>query len=92
MGTLVSCVRDLPDKLWHGVIALILVILSQLLIWGLDCLLAEAGVVFPSCIVGMLLLFVCIGLLNRRHPQVEQFYITHLKAPVCAWSALRCMS
>ena len=80
---LLTCFRELPDKIRHGVVALVLIFLSQLLIWGLDCLLVRMGVVFPSCIVGMLLLFVCVGMLNRRYPQVEQFYNAHLKAPVC---------
>ncbi|KAJ2902969.1 uncharacterized protein MKZ38_010621 [Zalerion maritima] len=73
-SSLVSLLSHI-HHLRHGLLAIILVVASQFLIWGLDKLVKLASNEFPASIVGMVLVFVLMSWCNRVDSRVEGWYM-----------------
>ncbi|KAK1756380.1 hypothetical protein QBC47DRAFT_401284 [Echria macrotheca] len=68
-------------RLWHGCIALLMAVFAQVLIAGIQRLLAEADVDFPPSILAMAGVFLAFLVCGCIHPAVDRFYQKHLKSP-----------
>lgn len=73
-----SVIRRTGEIFWVGVMFL----LSQVLIWGLHLVLRPAGLEFLSSILGMMLVFLAMEILNKLCNGTSRFYKDHVKPKV----------
>lgn len=71
-------IRRTGEIFWVGVMFL----LSQVLIWGLHLVLRPAGLEFLSSILGMMLVFLAMEILNKLCNGTTRFYKDHVKPKV----------
>jgi hypothetical protein len=73
-----TVIRRTGEIFWVGVMFL----LSQVLIWGLHLVLRPAGLEFLSSILGMMLVFLAMEILNKLCNGTSRFYKDHVKPKV----------
>ncbi|KAK3357980.1 hypothetical protein B0T25DRAFT_622561 [Lasiosphaeria hispida] len=72
---------QMRTRLWNGLVAVVIALLAQLLIAGIQYLLSEKNVDFPPSILAMAIVFSVFLVCGRILPGVELFYQRHLRQP-----------
>ena len=83
-----TTLHRLLHYLRNGLIAIVLVVLSQLLIWGLDLVVKLVSDDFPAAIVGMMLVFLLMYWADRIDGRFESWYLRTLGESVRIDSAI----
>ena len=74
--------QKLLARFWDGVVAIIIALVAQLLIVGIQCALGGESVDFPASILAMAAVFVVFSVSECVLPGVEDFYRKRLKRAV----------
>jgi hypothetical protein len=78
--------RELLDKLQHGVVAVLIAFLAQLLIAGIQLGLDQERSGFPAPILAMAAVFLVFAICGCTIPGLEEFYRKRLKPAVSGLS------
>ncbi|KAM7206147.1 hypothetical protein V8F20_002929 [Naviculisporaceae sp. PSN 640] len=70
---------DLSPRIWNGLIAILMAMVAQFLVAGIECLLGDSSTEFPASILAMAFLFCLIWTVGLLVSGVDGFYERHLK-------------